>query len=98
MIIIIIIIRLKKYVDNIKTINESNHNDNDHNDNDHNDNDHDDNVSLLSPIKKQRIEFLSPYSQSKDKSNKLKEQYYDLWGLYQIAEIKNRFLKDESSV
>ena len=80
-----IMIRLEKYIN--ENINQKNNKNTTTND-DGNDND------MVSPIKRQRndINVLSPYSQSKEDSAKISHEYYELWNLYELAEIKGSLL------
>ena len=82
-----IMIRLEKYInENINQKNNKNNTSTINNDDDDND--------TLSPIKRQRsdINILSPFSQSKEESAKISHDYYELWNLYELAEIKGSLL------
>ena len=76
-----IMIRLKKYIDdNINTNTDSNDDSNDDN--------------ITSPVKRQRHDrILSPFSQSKEHTERINHQYYDLWNLYEIAQLKSSLLE-----
>ena len=82
-----IMIRLKQYIDdNISNTTTTSDNNDDNNNNNDTDN-------IASPAKRQRHDrILSPFSQSKEHTESIKRHYYDLWSLYEIADIKSSLL------